>query len=393
MSEPSLIYLDNAATTFPKPEVVYQAADAFYREFGGNAGRGTNPLARRATELVEETRTLLAEWLGTPTPEQVIFTPSATIALNMAILGSDLRSGDVVYVTPFEHNAVLRPVEHLRQTRGVRVQEIPFDRRTYACDLTQLAATFQFDPPALVCVTQASNVCGLMPPVEEIARRAKAANPRSIIVVDGAQTAGLYPLPLGEGLIDAFIFSGHKALYGPYGVAGLVLASDWRPSPLLFGGTGTFSEQMTMPQTLPSAYEPGSHNVWAIAGLKAAVQWLQDTGREGIVNHTLQLAETLRTKLPKIPGITVYTPPQGQPWCGIVAFTLEGVAPQTLEAALGAQGIAVRAGLHCAPWVHCWLGTEKYGGAVRISIGYFNNHDSIMMNMSFLQIVSCGVEV
>jgi len=207
-----ILYLDNAATTFPKPEAVYRAADAFYRRLGGNAGRGANPLARQGAALIAETRALLAEWLDAPSPERVIFTPSATMALNQVILGAGLRSGDAVYVTPFEHNSVLRPIEHLRRAVGVEVFTIPFDRQTYACDREQLTTMFQADPPALVCVTQASNVCGLMPPVMEIARRAKAANPETIVVVDGAQTAGLYPLDLRSGLIDAFIFSGHSGL-------------------------------------------------------------------------------------------------------------------------------------------------------------------------------------
>ena len=373
----TIIYLDNAATTFPKPKAVYRAADEFYRRFGGNAGRGANPLARKGAARIAETRALLAEWLGAPVPERVIFTPSATVALNQAILGADLRPGDVVYLTPFEHNSVLRPVEHLRRTVGVEVLEIPFDRQTYACDLDRLASRFRADPPALVCITQASNVCGLMPPVMEIARLAKAANPDAVVVVDGAQTAGLYPLDLQSGLIDAFVFSGHKSLYGPYGVAGLVLASDWRPQPILFGGTGTISESVTMPDAPPSAYEPGSHNIWAIAGLKAALEWLRQTGREAIVAQTMELASRLRDELAALPSVTVHAPPPGTPWCGIVSFTVEGVRPQAIEAALGAQGIAVRAGLHCAPWAHRWLGTLESGGMVRVSVGWSNKRADV----------------
>ena len=383
----TVIYLDNAATTYPKPACVYEAADAFYREWGGNAGRGANPLAKRGTQLIAETRAALAEWLGAPAPERVLFTPSATIALNMVILGADLGRDDVVYVTPFEHNSVLRPVEHLRQTLGVQVREIPFDRRTYACQLDRLEAMFWAEPPALVAVTHASNVCGVMPPVVEIARLARAANPEVVVVVDGAQVAGLYPLPLQDDLIDAYIFSGHKSLYGPYGVAGLVLASDWRPEPILFGGTGTVSESVAMPETLPSAYEPGSHNVWAIAGLKAALEWLRETGREAIVTHTLELAGRLRDELATLPGVTVHTPLPGTPWCGIVSFTAAGVRPQAIEAASGAQGIAVRAGLHCAPWAHRWLGTVESGGTVRVSGGWFNHPDQITVLTANLRTV------
>jgi selenocysteine lyase/cysteine desulfurase len=381
----SIIYLDNAATTFPKPACVYEAADDFYRLYGGNAGRGGNPLARACARLLAETREGLAAWLGAPSPERVIFTASATHALNLAILGTDLHPRNAIYVTPFEHNSVLRPVEHLRQTRGIQVQEIPFDRRTYACQFDKLSAAFQVAPPALVCVTQASNVCGLMPPVLEIARLARETNPNAVVIVDGAQTAGLYPLSLTEGTIDAFIFSGHKSLYGPYGVAGVVLASDWRPTPLLFGGTGTISESVQMPDDLPSAYEAGSHNVWAIAGLKAALEWLQETGREAILFHTLEVAEQLRGELERLPGVMIYAPPKGEQWCGILSCTVEGMQPQAIEAALGAKGIAVRAGLHCASWAHRWLRTMDSGGTVRISLGYLSLLDYIEPVIDFLQ--------
>jgi selenocysteine lyase/cysteine desulfurase len=392
MPEPEkLIYLDNAATAYPKPECVYRAADEFYRCYGGNAGRGANPLARKGAELIAETRVMLSNWLGAPSPERVIFTPSATVALNLAVLGTKLRHGDVAYVTPFEHNSVLRPLEHLRQTVGIFVQEMPFDRHTMTCQLDRLAAQFRVDPPALVCVTQASNVCGIMPPVIEIARLAKESNPNAVVVVDGAQVAGLYQLPLSDGLIDTYIFSGHKSLYGPYGVAGLVLASDWRPVPLLFGGTGTISESVQMPSSLPSVYEVGSHNVWAIAGLKAALEWLQEAGRETIVARTMELADELRDGLEKTPGVQVYAPPIGEPWCGIVAFAVEGVSPQAIEAALGAKGIAVRAGLHCAPWMHRWLGTIQHGGTVRVSTGQFTSRSEIITSLDAMKALSVEV--
>lgn len=371
-AETDIIYLDNAATTFPKPACVYEAANEFYQHYGGNAGRGGNPLARACTRLLAETREQLADWLDAPVPEQIIFTPSATHALNLAVFGADLRANDAIYVTPFEHNSILRPLEHLRQTKGIQIYKIPFSRRTYACQLDKLAADFKVNPPAMVCITQASNVCGVMPPVLDIVRLAKETNPRTIVIVDGAQTAGLYPLSLTDGLIDALVFSGHKSLYGPYGVAGLVLVSDWKPSPFLYGGTGTVSESVQMPTDLPSVYEAGSHNIWAIAGLHAALEWLQEVGRDTIVDHTMGIARQLREDLAKLPGVELYTPPKEMPWCGILSFVVEGTTPQSIEAALGAKGIAVRAGLHCAPWAHEWFGTMKSGGTVRVSAGKFN---------------------
>jgi cysteine desulfurase family protein len=367
-----IIYLDNAATTFPKPESVYSFADMFYRSSGGNAGRGGNPLAREGARLLNETREHLALWLGVNSPENIIFTSSATEALNLAILGCKLLSGDTIYVTPFEHNSVLRPIEHLRQTLGIQVRQIPFAYRTYTCELDKLSAAFQAESPAMVCITQASNVNGFMPPLLEIARLAKSANPRTIVVVDGAQTAGLYPLSLADGLVDAYVFSGHKSLYGPYGVSGLVLASSWRPRPLLFGGTGTVSESVQMPTRLPSAYEAGSQNIWAIAGLNAALKWLDEVGRDAIVEHTLALSCQLQNRLRNIPDIEVFTPPSNTSWCGIISFTIDSIAPQAMELSLGAKDIAVRAGLHCSPWTHEWMGTKESGGTIRLSTGYFN---------------------
>lgn len=386
----NMIYLDNAATTFPKPDCVYEAADGFYRRFGGNAGRGGNPLARACTRLLAETRERLATWLGAPSAEQVIFTASATHALNLALFGAKFNPGDTIYATPFEHNSILRPLEHLRQTQGIQLQQIPFSRRTYACQIDKLAADFQVNPPAMICVTQASNVCGLMPPVMEIARLAKEANPQAVIIVDGAQTAGLFPLPLTEGLIDAFIFSGHKSLYGPYGIAGLILGSDWRPTPLLFGGTGTISESIQMPTDLPSAYEAGSHNIWAIAGLHAALNWLQETGREAIIDHTMKLAWQLRKGLVDLPGVELHAPHQGMPWCGILSFAVEDITPQTIETTLGAKNIAVRAGLHCAPWVHEWLGTMEDGGTVRMSASSFSSMDAEKITLQILSEIVRG---
>lgn len=372
MEEKETTYLDNAATTFPKPEGVYEEANKFYARYGGNAGRGGNPLARASTRMLTETRELLASWLEAPSEENVIFTSSATHALNQAIFGVAFHPGDTIYVTPFEHNSVLRPIEHLRQTKGIQIRQIPFDRRTFICQLDKLTAMFQLESPTVVCITQASNVCGVMPPVQEVAKLAKQANPEVIVIVDGAQTAGLYPLDLKSGLIDAFIFSGHKSLYGPFGVAGFVLGSQWKPTPLLFGGTGTFSESIEMPATLPSMYEAGSHNIWAIAGLQAALSWLTKKGREEIVEHTISLSEQLRSSLAHLPGATLYTPHKSVPWCGIISLTVDSSLPQAVEAALGAKEIAVRAGLHCSPWAHKWLGTMENGGTVRVSLGYFN---------------------
>lgn len=369
MNDP--VYLDNAATTFPKPEAVYTAADAFYRRVGANAGRGQSPLARRAAQLVAEVRAKVSGWLGAPSPERVVFSPSATIALNQAIFGTSLRPGDAVYVSPFEHNSVLRPVEHLRRSREVEVCVLPADPLTLEVPLDRIEAQFRVRPPALLAVTLVSNVCGLRLPVDELAGLARAANPEVTVLVDGAQGAGLYPLRLGNGLIDYLVFSGHKSLYGPYGAAGLVLASRRRPAPVLFGGTGTASESVAMPDELPTAYEPGSLNTWALAGLGAAIDWLRATGRQAVEEHARELADALVEGLRRLPGTRIHLPPAGRR-TAIVSFACLGMSPQAIEGFLGAANIAVRAGLHCAPWCHRLIGTLASGGSVRVSPGYFN---------------------
>jgi selenocysteine lyase/cysteine desulfurase len=371
MDNDSIIYLDNAATTFPKPEAVYREMDSFYRNYGGNAGRGANPLARKAQALVNETREMLQVWLDAP---NVTFSPSATIALNTVIFGARLRRGDVVYVTPFEHNSVLRPLEHLRKTIGIEVRVIPFDKRTFACDTDKARAQFRLEPPTMMCVTQVSNVFGIMPPVDTLAEYARSANPNVIVVVDGAQAAGLKLLNMVQ--IDALIFSGHKSLYGPYGVAGIAYGRNWRPEPFIHGGTGTQSESIEMPIEGPARFEAGSQNVIAIAGLYAALCWLQEIGRDTLNSRIDELTKTLYSVL-AMPNIRTYTQNSYTSYTGIVSFNVEGVSPQAMEIALGANNIAVRAGLHCAPWAHEFGGTKLIGGTIRVSVGYSNTYSDL----------------
>jgi selenocysteine lyase/cysteine desulfurase len=184
--------------------------------------------------------------------------------------------------------------------------------------------------------------------------------------------AGLYPLSLGNGLIDYYVFSGHKALYGPYGIAGFVLCGERRPAPVLFGATGTQSDSVAMPAEVPSAYEPGSQNVWAAAGLEAALDWLAAEGRERIVGHAEAAAREIERCLGRLPGVRLYAP-QTQRRTSILSFTISGMAPRGVEDLLADRGIAVRAGLHCAPWAHRLLGTLDGGGTVRVSTSYFTS--------------------
>ena len=369
------IYLDNAATTHPKPEVVYVQADQCYRASGANAGRGNHSMARNARGIIEETRGMLARLLHVPESGEVIFQPSATHALNATILGAGLTNGQVAYVTPFEHNSVLRPVEHLRVTRGIAVREVTFSGQTCLPDMPRVRAQFAAEPPDLLIVSQASNVTGALLPATEIVAAARRVNPGVIAIVDGSQAAGLYDLASTD-LFDALIFSGHKTLYGPYGAAGFTLyGTRWRPAPIIFGGTGTMSETLGMPDAGPGTFEAGSQNVWAIAGLRAALRWIEASTPAAIRTHSGGLSRDFAHGIGGLPGVRVIVP--STETTAVVSFTIAGVTPQIVENTLSAAGIAVRSGLHCAPWAHRLLGTLQAGGTVRVSPGYFNTPDDI----------------
>lgn len=376
------VYLDNAATTFPKPEEVYSYADKAYREFGANANRGGSPLARKASELIDSTRYSVATWFSVK-KEQIIFSPSATLSLNQVILGSRLTPGATIYVTPFEHNSVLRPLERLRDQLDIRKKILKVDKESYEFKLTEIETQFKAAIPEMVILNHASNVLGLITPVRKIASMVKEINPNAVIIVDGAQLSCMDGLKIDDGLIDYYIFSAHKALYGPYGAAGFVLGSDNRPDPVIFGGTGTQSETLTMPSITPDAYEPGSPNLWSLAGLNAALSWIEEVGKENILSKQEKLKSYLIEGLESLDNAVVYKP-LGE-MTSVVSFNVKDLPPQTVENYLGSQGISVRAGLHCAPWAHDHLGTLEIGGTVRVSPGYFNTEQQIEF---FLDLIS-----
>lgn len=369
-----VIYLDNAATSFPKPDYVYDFADKFYREFGANANRGGNPLSRKASDLILSTRKAIAQWFNIGSPNKVIFSPSATIALNQVILGSQLLPGATIYVSPFEHNSVLRPVNYLQESKAINIKILDVDKSTLEFDLDRIKKQFLNYPPDMLILTHASNVCGVVPPILEMGMLAKSINSKAIVIIDGAQVSNLDGVPVNDG-IDYYVFSGHKALYGPFGAAGFIMCSDKKPIPVFMGGTGTGSENVHMPDTIPDAYEPGSINIWAIAGLNAALKWLEETTTEKILTRLEEHKNSILNALLNVPNLKVYKP-QGKMSC-VISFNIRGISPQTVENYLGSKNICVRAGLHCAPWAHDFLGTLSQGGTVRVSPGYFNTYTDI----------------
>lgn len=361
-SDPRLLYLDNAATSFPKAPGVVEAVAAYLQSVGASAGRGAHRLARQADALLWETRSLLAGLLGVSDPKRVVFALNVTQALNMALFGL-LGKGDHVVTTSMEHNSVMRPLRHLEQTRGIRISVAQADHE----GMVDAAAILQLITPStrLVVMNHASNVTGGILPVEEVARSKGDA----LVLVDAAQSAGSLPIRMEDWGVDLLAFTGHKALLGPPGVGGLCLGPHVELPPLIHGGTGTSSESHDQPLELPLALEAGTHNMAGIAGLRAAVSYILREGVESIRSRELTLTGRLLEGLGGIPGVIVYGPSSAHRRVPVVSLNMESMHPSHLATVLEEGfGILVRDGLHCAPSAHRSLGTFPHG-TVRISMG------------------------
>ena len=360
-------YFDNAATTFPKPEEVYSFMDRFYRENGGNAGRGQYKLAGNATRVINETRAMLQQLLDCPNKD-IVFAPSNTIAMNMVLQGSIDESIKTVYISPFEHNAVTRVLHHYESSGRITVKQLPIEQ-DYSYDVQHIDTAFMDCPPDMVIVSHASNVCGIIAPVLEIMGLAK--NHNAVTVVDIAQTAGLVPLNIGSDLIDYAVFAGHKTLYGPIGIGGFIKKQCLKPLPVLFGGTGVESANQDMPQSTPSRYELGSQDIHAISGLHAALKWFisrrNDIAKVESDNHK-KLYELLNS----YNNITLVGPQDRQGCIGVISCLFDNYSSDNIGDVLDRLDIAVRTGLHCAPTAHKTLGTFP-AGTVRFSVGYFTS--------------------
>lgn len=368
-----MAYFDNAATTFPKPETVYAHMDEFYRNCGGSAGRGVYSGARTAGELITETRKGIQDLLHCPA-KQVIFTPTATIALNMIIQGVVDSKTRTVYISPFEHNAVTRVLHHFEMMGNLQVKQLYVsDKLTF--DLERIRYQFDKEKPDVVIVSHASNVIGLVAPVEDIFSLAKQYG--AVTVVDMAQTAGLVDLNVGLSTIDFAVFAGHKTLYGPTGISGFVMNPGYDLEPVLFGGTGYDSANQDMPESVPERYEMGTLNISGIAGLHAALEWNKTTGISAIWEKEEENRRKLIDVLSRYAFIRIVGNQQGQKYVGIVSCLIEGISSDSAGSVLDKQGISVRTGLQCAPLAHKFLGTFP-AGTIRFSVGYFTSEQEFL---------------
>lgn len=384
MEKTGFVYLDNAATSFPKPKEVLKEMVDNYIRFGVSPGRGSYDLAVMAAGILQQTREKLARFFNAPDPERVIFTANATDALNMAIQGL-LKPGDHVVSTCLEHNSVLRPLYLLRERDIIRYDLLPFDGQGYI-DPQMIAGAVKPNT-RLVIVSHASNVLGSIQPLREIG--AICAARHIPLLVDAAQTAGYIPFDMRGWNIGLVAFTGHKALMGPAGIGGLILSPDVDIAPTRFGGTGMDSRSLRQPQEYPFRLEAGTHNFPGICGLSASLDYLErHSAADKGCYRSLSLAKLLYDGLSTLDGVTIHSPnPSGVP---IVTCTVRGKTAGDIGDILdGDYQIAARTGLHCAPLVHEALGTAETG-AVRFSPGAFNTREDIMRAVAAMEKIAAG---
>lgn len=371
-----VIYLDNGATTFHKPQQVYDAVAQVSRCLAVNAGRGSYALAQTATEGIEVLRQELTNFIQAGTETEVVFTPSATHAFNQIIGGMTFCPQDKVYVSPFEHNAVMRTLYARQLSCGFSIEELPLDVEKMEIDLDKCEYLFREKPPTHVFVTQVSNVTGYILPVEEILALAKeTSREKALVVVDGAQALGLIEVKYRKLPFDVYVFAGHKTLYAPFGIAGFYKKTGLKLLPFLAGGTGSDSLSLEMPE---GNLEPGSPNITAIAGLYGAVQFLKETGVSTLYGQEKRLTKRLVAGLRSVDGIRLYLPRNMDRHVGIVSFSLAGYRAEEVGMVLDEDyHIAVRTGYHCAPLIHKYLGDMEQGGTVRVSVSCFTTEQEI----------------
>lgn len=368
-----MAYFDNAATTFPKPEEVYQSMDSFQRQTGGSFGRGNYGFASSMKGIVDETRLLILNLLHCPA-KKVIFEPSATISLNIIIQGLIRQEAKNIYISPFEHNAVTRTLHYYETLGQIKVNQLHV-APNLEFDLQRIRFQFEDNRPDLVIVSHASNVIGLVAPVDEIFRIAKEYG--AITVLDMSQSAGLVDCDLSKDYFDFAVFAGHKTLLGYTGISGFVMKPDFELEPVFFGGTGFESANQQMPHSLPERFEFGTLNAVGVAGLNASVKWILEQGIDAIARKEKLNREHLIELLSSYEFISLVGNVNGRKYVGIVSCLLQGISSDTAGQLFSERNISVRTGLHCAPLAHQFLKTFP-SGTIRFSVNCFTNSEDFM---------------
>lgn len=369
----TMIYLDNAATTYPKPEEVYSAMDKANREIGVNAGRGSYKVAREASNLISNTKQLLREIVHAESTASVVFSPSITIAMNQIVNGIKWPEHSTVYVSPYEHNAVARTLNKISKEKGINIRLMPVDSETYEIDMEKLRYQFSKEKPYAVFCTHVSNVTGYILPIVEIFSIAKGYG--SVTVLDSAQSLGLIDIDMRNSLIDILAFAGHKTLYGPFGIGGFINNANLELLPFITGGTGSDSLNLDMPNGNEGRYEAASMNIVAIAGLNAALKCIEVPK---CFSHEKELTEYLLERIESNRKVHTYLPKDLNAHVGIVSFTVQDMNSEDVGTILDEDfDIAVRTGYHCAPYIHDYLNDKGKLGTIRVGLSQFTSKEDI----------------
>lgn len=384
----TMIYFDQAASSFPKPAEVGDAMVHALNNIGANPGRGSHLLAREAATVIQETRETAARIFGCSNPRKAVFFQNATIALNQAIKGLSWERGDHVIATSFEHNSIRRPLEYLKRTQGVTVTYMEWkeDAQTLLKEMEDAVNS----KTKLIAITHASNVTGSLIPIDGITRLAKENNLR--MLVDASQTAGHIPINMMDQNIDMLVFPGHKGLLGPQGTGMLLVEGDINLQPIHHGGTGSFSETAEQPTHWPEVLESGTLNTPGIAGLNAALSVFETRKTENVPRETI-LARELLKGISQINGVTCYGPSEQNLQIPIVAFNIRNVASQEIAIVLDSHyEIAIRAGLHCSPLAHESLKTIEQG-VVRASLSIYNTREEVNAFLEAIEEIASAYSV
>jgi len=366
-----MIYMDNAATSWPKPEAVYQAMNRFICHVGASPGRSGHRLAIEAGRIVYEAREALAQLFNIDDPLRIIFTRNATEALNLAINGT-LRPGDHAITGTMEHNSVMRPLRAL-EDRGVELTVVSCSKEGFLDPLEVDKAVRR--NTRLIVLNHASNVVGTLLPVSEVGAIARRHG--VLFCLDAAQSAGAYPLDVPSMNVDLLAFTGHKSLFGPQGTGGVFIRKGVELEPLMRGGTGSRSDSDHQPDFLPDKYESGTPNTVGLAGLGAGVRFVLSQGVDALREKEEKLMYLLIERLGAIPGVTLYGSGDARKQVAVLSFNIAGLAPSEVAMRLEEEyDILCRPGLQCAPIAHKTLGTFPRG-TVRVSPGYFTTEDEI----------------
>jgi cysteine desulfurase/selenocysteine lyase len=387
LSRESFVYMDNAATSFPKAPGVPEAVAESLREPFGNPGRGTHIGTLSADRLVYEARTAAASFFGFADSSRLIFTSGTTESLNLILRGV-LQTGDSIAISSMEHNAVMRPLHALGKDLQCKV-------RVFPCGLLGMPDMKSFreilsSTPKLLLFTAASNVTGSLFPFREMADLTARLSPRTLIGIDAAQAAGELPIDLGSFPCDFFCVSAHKGLLAPAGLGLLFLGPRAHPEPLVYGGTGSRSESEEQPNFLPDKYESGTRNLPAIAGLLAAVRYMLKEGVTELSARRRHASESLRDAVSPIPGIVIYGPSGPEERLPFFSVSHKRIALDELALGLDTRGIACRKGLHCAPAAHRTIGTLAQGGTIRVSPGPFTTSEEVDCAASAFREIGLG---